>query len=137
MKGKRRRPARGRTHCALARTMSHSAPPALYDGEGAAMLRRISFELADRLQLRGVRLTSRESPEALTDLLEAVEHFEVEVESRGGNRTLRQLFNGRAPVDPDHPEFVLPARADDEPVAKFTARVIEATTHLRPHLALV
>ena len=42
-------------------------------------------ETADRLRRRGVKVTRRERPDELADLLSAIERFEAEVEARGGD----------------------------------------------------
>ncbi len=67
----------------------------------------------------------------LTSLLEAVEHFEVAVISRGGDLMMDAPGAGRAAAEPDHPELVLPQRARSGTVAKCVERVAEATGRVR------
>jgi hypothetical protein len=133
----RHTPARGRSLSAIAEDMVHPSPRPLDDGEGAVLLRRVAGELAGRLLNRGVRLSGTETPEALTDLLEAVENFEAAVESRGGDLMVDEAFEGRGPVQPDNPLFALPARAEGETITKFTMRVVDATARIRSDLKSV
>jgi hypothetical protein len=131
MTDSRQTPARGRTLSVVAEVMANSVPVELDDGPGALILRRVSGEMADRLLQRGVHLTTHESPEQLTELLESVELFEAAVISRGGDLTVDAPVAGRTAAEPDHPEFILPKRAHSETVTKFVERVAEATGRIR------
>src|SRR5436305_5236416 len=48
-------------------------------------LARVRDEIADRLRHRGVSLSRTETPEELTNLLDAIENFEEVVEANGGD----------------------------------------------------
>ena len=91
--------------------------------------RRVADEIAARLRRRGVRLTGSESGEELVNVLEAVERFEATVMRRGGDLMVDEPVSGgdRSPIQPDERAFVLPARRDDETVARFIDRLDEAT----------
>ncbi len=87
---------------------------------------RAAATIASQLGQRGVRTAGDESPEQLADLLTAVENFEAAVEAAGGD-----LMNNQPGTnDPDDPEFVIPARRDDEKADAYTARVRDAGTRL-------
>ena len=102
-----------------------STPPAdARDGE----LARASAEIAVRLDRRGVRLSGRESPGQLVDLLDAVERFEATAERAGADLLIDEPVHGAVyPLKPDDPAFVLPVRVEGESVADFTDRVVAAT----------
>jgi hypothetical protein len=86
-------------------------------------------ELAERLARRGIRLTGRETSEEVSDLLDAVELFESEVEAHGGDLMVDTLQSSR----PDDPHFVLPQRHSGESVTDYQLRVEAATERLRAH----
>jgi hypothetical protein len=95
-------------------------------------LRRAMLETSSRLRERGVRLSGREASEELVALLDAVEHFERAVESRGGD-----LFVDEGPGgvtrEPDDVHFVLPQRQPNESVASYLRRLDEATRAVLQH----
>ena len=95
----------------------------------ASDLNAVAAEVADRLRRRGITLTGKERPEELADLLAAVERFEAAVEAHGGDLMVDDLKSSQ----PDDPHFVLPARAANEPVRDYIARIAEATGRLRHH----
>lgn len=86
-------------------------------------------EVTTRLQGRGIALTGAENPEALVDLLSAVERFEAAVEAHGGDLMVDDLKSSR----PDDPHFVLPRRAHGEAVRAYVVRIDEAAAELGRH----
>jgi hypothetical protein len=86
----------------------------------------VAAEVADRLRRRGIPLSGDERPEDLGDLLAAVERFEAMVEARGGDLMVDDLKSS----EPDDPQFVLPARAAEESVRDYTARIDDARQRL-------
>ena len=93
--------------------------------------RRAREELAEHLRHRGVTLTGGESGEELLDLLDAVERFEAEVETSGGDLLVDEPIGSQPPIQPDDEAFVLPRRSADESVATFLRRVADATKRAR------
>lgn len=79
-----------------------------------------------RLRQRGVEVNDAEDAEELALLLEAVERFEVAVESRGGDLMVDEPPAGGEP-EPDDERFLLPTRAPEESITAFRARLLEAT----------
>src|SRR5512146_853052 len=53
--------------------------------------RDATLEVVDRLRKRGIAVSEVEPPEALTDLLTAVEQFEMAVERHGGDLMVDDL----------------------------------------------
>ncbi|HEX9215412.1 MAG TPA: hypothetical protein VF864_00400 [Gemmatimonadales bacterium] len=100
-------------------------PPRSPDDERAGVL----AEVADRLRSRGVMVSSADAPDALADLLSAVERFEAAVEAHGGDLMVDDLKSSR----PDDRHFVLPRRAPGESVRDYIARIDDATSALRKH----
>jgi len=92
-------------------------------------IRGVAAEVAGRLGRRGIALRGDERPEDLADLLTAVERFEAAVESRGGDLMVNDLNSS----EPDDPHFVLPARASDEWVRDYAARVEASVARVRGH----
>src|SRR5712671_5962477 len=86
-------------------------------------------EVATRLRGRGIALTGAEEPEALADLLSAVERFEAAVEAHGGDLMVDDLKSSR----PDDRHFVVPRRAPGEAVGAYIGRIDAATAGLRRH----
>jgi hypothetical protein len=95
-------------------------------------VRRVSRELADRLETLGIRLTGTERPQELLDIVEAVDRFEAAVESHGGDLMMDEGPGGRT-TEPDDPHFALPVRADHESVAQYLERLARATDAVRHH----
>lgn len=89
-------------------------------------VRRVAEEVANRLIGRGIPMAGDEAPDDLVRLLDAVEHFEIAVESRGGDLMVDEPPNPARP-QPDDPHFVLPRRAHDETVGRYIDRVRRAT----------
>ena len=93
-------------------------------------LQRVSQEVANRLTGVGVMLTGEETPHELVQIQEAVERFELAVESRGGDLMVDEGPDGKT-SEPDNPNFVLPKRAEDEPVDHYLERLVFATDEIR------
>ncbi len=81
-------------------------------------IRAAMLETTDRLRRRGVKVTRRERPDELADLLSAIERFEAEVEARGGDLMV------------EDPRFVLPARKRGENTTSYINRIHDARRHL-------
>ena len=93
-------------------------------------VQRVSQEVANRLSGLGVALTGSESPGELVAIQEAVERFELAVESRGGDLMVDEGPDGKT-HEPDDPRFALPQRGEDEPVDHFVERLVFATDEVR------
>src|SRR2546427_13026003 len=112
----------------IPRTEAHHMrprPPRRPDDERAGVL----AEVADRLRSRGVMVSSADAPDALADLLSAVERFEAAVEAHGGDLMVDDLKSSR----PDDRHFVVPRRARGEALRAYIGRIDEATARLRAH----
>ena len=96
------------------------------DRHRASEQRDALTEALDRLDMRGVD-ASDGAPEAVVELLEAVEAFERAVIAKGGDL----MIDTPPSTQPDNPLFVLPRRSGDESVLDFTIRVRAATSRLR------
>jgi hypothetical protein len=95
-------------------------------------LRRVSGELAGRLERLGIHVSDAEPPEDLLAIVEAVEQFEAAVKSRGGDLMMDEGPPGHTP-QPDDRHFALPARREDETVARYVERLARATDDVRHH----
>jgi hypothetical protein len=95
-------------------------------------LQRVSGDVANRLSGLGISLTGQETPGDLVRLQEAVEQFELAVESRGGDLMVDEGPDGKT-SEPDDPRFALPLRAEDEPVDHYIERLVFATDEVRRH----
>ena len=95
-------------------------------------LERVSAQVAGRLEARGISLTGREKPEELADIEEAVERFELAVESRGGDLMIDEAPRGQT-AEPDNADFALPLRSKGESPADYIARLTAATVVVRRH----
>ncbi|HEX8718958.1 MAG TPA: hypothetical protein VF722_18510 [Gemmatimonadaceae bacterium] len=91
--------------------------------------RDATLEVVDRLRKRGIAVSEVEPPEALTDLLTAVEQFEMAVERHGGDLMVDDLDSSR----PDDRHFVPPRRQPGEPLREYIGRVEAATMRLHDH----
>ncbi|HEY6090968.1 MAG TPA: hypothetical protein VIV83_03175 [Gemmatimonadales bacterium] len=89
----------------------------------------VAAEVADRLQRRGIDVTSTERSDDLADLLSAVERFEAAVEAHGGDLMVDDLKSAQ----PDDAHFVLPKRSRNESIRGYINRVDAATVSLRGH----
>lgn len=99
------------------------------DPHRAEEQRAAARETVARLRDRGIQVSAAEAPEDLAALLEAVERFETEVESHGGDLMMDDLKSS----EPDDPHFVLPARGAGESVRAYVARIDTAATALKRH----
>jgi len=86
-------------------------------------------EVKARLRSRGIEVTGDEQPEALADLLSAVERFEQAVEAHGGDLMVDDLKSSL----PDDVHFVVPRRARGEAVHSYIVRIVEAAARLGDH----
>jgi hypothetical protein len=91
--------------------------------------RSAAAEVTSRLRSRGIALTGAEDPEAVVDLLSAVERFEAAVEAHGGDLMVDDLKSSR----PDDRHYVLPRRINRETLRAYIGRIDEATAQLRHH----
>lgn len=90
--------------------------------------RRVTDEIVGRLRALGVDVTEKESSEDLVRLLDAVEGFERTVRRAGGDLMVDEPVGSDCPPEPDRRAFVLPSRADGEPIQSFIARIANART---------
>jgi hypothetical protein len=95
-------------------------------------VRRVTGEVSDRLTALGITLTGAETPDELVRIQDAVERFEVAVESRGGDLMVDEGPGGRTTA-PDDPHFVLPNRSADESVDQYLDRLARATDEVQRH----
>lgn len=93
-------------------------------------MQRVTQDVSNRLTGLGVTLTGEETPEQLVQIQEAVERFELAVESRGGDLMVDEGPDGRT-TEPDDPHFVLPLRGEGEPVDHYVERLVFATDEVR------
>jgi hypothetical protein len=93
---------------------------------------RVSRDIAGRLRQRGINVGDEESPDDIVRLLEGVEAFERAVQSKGGDLMVDEP-PARGSVQPDDPDFLLPARTDDESVDAYLERLDTATNAVRGH----
>ena len=91
--------------------------------------KRATEEVRARLESRGIEVRGDEQPEALADLLSAVERFELTVEAHGGDLMVDDLKSTR----PDDAHFVVPRRARGEAVHSYIVRIDEAAARLGHH----
>jgi hypothetical protein len=92
-------------------------------------LRAAMMETADRLRRRGVKVSARERPEELAELLSAIERFETEVQARGGDL----MVDDARTQEPDDPHFVIPSRKRGENTPAYIARIEAARQELLNH----
>lgn len=95
-------------------------------------LKRVSQQVAGRLEARGVHLTGHESADELTLIEEALVRFELAVQSQGGDLMMDEPPPGHD-AEPDDVHFALPKRRDHEPVAAYVDRLEHATDRVRHH----
>lgn len=89
---------------------------------------RAVTQVRHQLEQRGIRMHDDDAPEAVADLLSAVEQFERAVARRGGD----SFTNSPQSSDPDREEFVVPTRRDDEDAAAYAVRVRARAEELGP-----
>lgn len=88
---------------------------------------RAREEMEDRLRSRGIPLHARDGDEEAEDLLDAIERFEVVVESRGGDLLMDRIGSS----EPTNPAFVPPIRDPEESIDDYRLRIEAATDQLR------
>jgi hypothetical protein len=88
-------------------------------------VQRVSEEVGNRLEELGIWLSGEEKPGQLARILEAVELFELAVESRGGDLMVDEGPGGQT-NEPDDVHFALPQRRADESVDRYLERIERA-----------
>ena len=92
-----------------------------------AEMERVSLQVTGQLSQRGVRTHDDDPPEALADMLTAVERFEEAVRLCGGDSFTNRIGSSR----PDDRKFVIPQRRDDESADAYVRRVQAAAVELQ------
>lgn len=82
----------------------------------------IRDELEAWLRHRYVPLFGTETDDEVLSIVNAVERFEASVMAAGGDLMVNSLESS----EPEHPEFVVPKRRDDETPDAYVARVHSA-----------
>lgn len=100
------------------------AEPASDDTDVERALRQVGAQL----EQRGVHVHDEDDAEGEAVMLEAVEAFEAAVRRCGGDSYTNSLQSSH----PDRPDFVLPARGDDERADTYARRVQAAAAALAP-----
>ena len=95
-------------------------------------IQRVSEEVSNRLDALGVWLSGTEKPEDLARIQEAVERFEVAVQTRGGDLMVDEGPAGKT-TEPDDEHFVLPRRHADESVDRYITRLERAREEVLRH----
>lgn len=88
--------------------------------------RAVRAEVEGRLRHGGVRLTGDETDDELATLADVVERFESAIIAAGGDR----FIDAADSSEPEHPEHVLPPRADDESPEAYVRRIEGAITRI-------
>jgi hypothetical protein len=88
---------------------------------------RVREETESRLRARGMKLHPWDGDEDAEDLLDAIERFEVIVESHGGDLLMDRIGSSQ----PTNPEFVPPLRDPEETIGDYRLRIEAATDRLR------
>lgn len=86
----------------------------------------VAMELSGRLAQKGIEIGSDEDPAQLADLLSAVEEFERAVIAAGGDL----MMNSPMSADPEDSRFVIPSRRADEPIPRYTQRILAAAKEI-------
>ncbi len=86
---------------------------------------RVAEEFRARLLARDITVHINDSLEELGLILDAVEEFELVVQSHGGDLMVDEPPPGHS-AEPDDPEFVLPARHPGESATWFATRIQQA-----------
>jgi hypothetical protein len=87
-------------------------------------------DTAARIAARGVHLRGTESPEEIVEIEEAIERFEVAVESLGGDLMVDEAPRGRR-GQPDDPRFRLPIRTESMSAGGYVEAIARAIDGLR------
>lgn len=95
-------------------------------------LERVSGEVTNRLESLGISLSGAESSKDLVRILEAVELFELAVNTRGGDLMVDEGPGGHT-TEPDDKHFALPVRRADETVERYIERLSLARENVLLH----
>ena len=95
-------------------------------------VQRVSREVANKLGELGIWLSGDETPDDLVQIIEAVERFEVAVQTRGGDLMVDEGPDGNT-TQPDDVHFALPQRRADESVARYVERLEQARNAVLEH----
>lgn len=95
-------------------------------------VQRVIGDVTNRLAELGISLSGDEQPHELVRILEAVERFEVAVQSRGGDLMVDEGPEGQT-TEPDDPHFALPRRRADESVERYLDRLVRVTDDVMGH----
>lgn len=98
--------------------------------QGNDDIERVTSQLRQRLEARGVLVHEHDNADELGSITEAVESFESAVEARGGDLMVDEPPAGKR-AQPDNPAFVLPKRNANESAHAFISRIDSATAQLR------
>ena len=109
--------------------MSHPEQDRAPETNSSALSRAAEL-LAGRLSSLGITLDGSETPEALEQLVEAIERFEDAVEARGGDLMVDEPPRGQK-GRPDDARFRLPLRHADESAKAYVERLSQASANLR------
>lgn len=85
-------------------------------------VQRVAEDVSHRLEELGIWLSGDERAEDLARILEAVELFEVAVQTRGGDLMVDEAPEGHR-AQPDDADFALPRRQADETVERYLGRL--------------
>lgn len=91
-----------------------------------AQRQHVREELEARLRHRGASVTGAESDEDVLALSNAVDAFERAVMQAGGDLMVDTPESSR----PDHADYVLPQRRDDESAEAYARRIQETAARL-------
>jgi hypothetical protein len=92
-----------------------------------AELRRATETAIGQLEERDISVTRDDDPDAIAELLEAVELFERVGAAYGSDSMINTLDSSQ----PERPNYVLPERTSGESVRVYAARVREAARMLQ------
>ena len=92
-------------------------------------VQRVTAEVSNRLGELGVWLSGDEKPEDLALVLEAIERFELAVQTHGGDLMVDEGPDGNT-TQPDHARFALPKRNADESVDQYLERLEHARAQI-------
>jgi hypothetical protein len=103
-----------------------------FDSSRDRDLQRVTEALAGRLRTRGIDVSDIDDPADVESVMAAVEAFERAVTAAGGDLMVDEPPTGaKASPQPDNPAFLLPTRRADESIARYIARLDEATENIQ------
>lgn len=88
--------------------------------------RRATETAVGQLEERDIHVSESDDPDAIADLLEAVELFERVAAAHGSDSMINTLDSSA----PERPQYVVPERARGEGVAAYARRVRRAAEEL-------